>query len=281
MGSSRRLSELCDRVTVLRRGRVVASAEMAGTTSDQLAEWMVGDLPPTLQKPDLKAGENILVFDQVWAKGERGEDALRGINLNLRQGEILGIGGVDGNGQVELAEVAAGIRDADRGKIERPNSVAYIPQDRQADGLVLSMDILDNVLLGGYRQPRFSRGPLIEIGKAKAWATDLIGRFDIRAEGPSTQVGNLSGGNQQKVVVSRALDEAPDLLVAVNPTRGLDIRATEFVQRQILEARSNGSAVLLISTDLDELALLADRTQFLSRGTLQEATDAASLFGGQ
>ena len=316
-----KLSEVlavADRVTVLRRGQFVATATIGEVDETQLATWMVGDLPPELAKEprtDTKPG---LKLSDVWAKGDRGEDALRGISLEVRQGEIFGIGGVDGNGQVELAEVATGVRPSSSGASEwlpflpegwgergrgiegseagvdsssdssrvrrsgdqRSLLVAYIPQNRQIDGLALAMSIEDNMLIEGHRRPELTKGPFLNLKAIRKWSTGLVEQFQIKTPSSREIAGSLSGGNQQKVVVSRNLDQTPDLLVAVNPTRGLDIRAADFVQRQILKARDEGAAVLLISTDLDELANLADRTQFLSRGELREAEDAASLVGG-
>ena len=180
---------------------------------------------------------------------------------------------MDGNGQVELAEALAAVRSY-RGDLKfagvpiSPDNlrISYIPQDRHQDGLALEMTIQDNLLITGHRKTEFGRGWLMRLAPIRAWAMALIERFQIKADGPNQRVSGLSGGNQQKVVVARALESQPDLLVAVNPTRGLDIRATEYVHRMILEARANGAAVALISTDLDELAALADRTLFLSRG---------------
>lgn len=282
-----KLSEVlsvADRVIVLRRGQFVATASIGEVDENQLATWMVGDLPADLTKEprtDTKPG---LRLEEVWAKGDRGEDALRGITLDIRCGEILGIGGVDGNGQVELAEVVVGVRSISQGKLDwdKPSEhrIGYIPQDRQSDGLALNMSIMDNMLIEGNRRAELSRGPFLDTGAVKGWAARLVEQFQIKTPSASEKAGSLSGGNQQKVVVSRNLDQTPDLLVCVNPTRGLDIRAADFVQRQILKARDEGAAVLLISTDLDELAILADRTQFISRGELREALEASSLVGG-
>lgn len=288
---------IADRVTVLRRGKFVAAAEIGEVDETQLATWMVGELPPDLAKEPRTETQPGLKLSDIWAKGDRGEDALRGISLEVRRGEILGIGGVDGNGQVELAEVATGVRTASRGEVDWTSGsrggsgeaksavfenilIAYIPQDRQVDGLALNMSIQDNMLIEGHRRPGLTKGVLLNLSAIRTWSARLVEQFQIKTPSSREIAGSLSGGNQQKVVVSRNLDQTPDLLVAVNPTRGLDIRAADFVQRQILKARDEGAAVLLISTDLDELANLADRTQFLSRGELREAEDAAGLVGG-
>ncbi len=273
---------VADDVIVLSHGKKVAESAILDTNVSQLAEWMIGELPERLQETRAVGATVSLQMENVVARGDRGEVALEDLSLTVKEGEILGIGGVDGNGQVELAEVAAGIRRIEKGSVTREgNSVAYIPQDRQTDGLVLSMSIRDNMLLDGYRRSEFGWGPFMKVGKVDAWAQDLMQRFDVRAEGPDTIVGTLSGGNQQKVVASRTLDKHPDLLVAVNPTRGLDVRAADFVHSRILQARAERTAVLLISTDMDELAALADRTLFLSRGKLHEALTATSVVGEQ
>jgi simple sugar transport system ATP-binding protein len=149
-------------------------------------------------------------------------------------------------------------------------SIAYIPQDRREDGLALEMSVQDNLLISGHRRRELSWGPWLRLRRIRAWAQSLIERFSIKVDRPEDRVGGLSGGNQQKVVVSRALENTPDLLIAVNPTRGLDLKSTAFVHDQILKAREAGAAVVLISTDLDELAALADRTLYLSRGELSD-----------
>ncbi len=279
---------IADQITVLRKGEFMATAAIRDVDETQLATWMVGELPPDLKKEPRAETQPGLRLSNVWAKGDRGEDALRGISLEVRRGEILGIGGVDGNGQVELAEVATGVRFISEGTAEfnraidqtNNRAIAYIPQDRQLDGLALNMSIRDNMLIEGHRRSELTKGAFLRLSAIRNWSARLVDQFQIKTPSSQELAGSLSGGNQQKVVVSRNLDKTPDLLVAVNPTRGLDIRAADFVQRQILKARDEGAAVLLISTDLDELANLADRSLFLSRGELREAEDAASLVGG-
>lgn len=284
-----KLSEVfavADRVTVLRKGEFVASALIGEVDEKQLAEWMVGELPAALSAPSwAKHGEG-LTLRGAKALGDRGEEAVRGINLEIFRGEILGVGGVDGNGQVELAEVVVGVRRLASGErlwegaVPGDLKIAYIPQDRQCDGLALTMSIEDNMLIEGHRRPELTQGAFLRRSAIREWAAGLVEQFQIKTPGVTGPASSLSGGNQQKVVVSRSLDQTPDLLVCVNPTRGLDLKAADFVQRQILAARDKRAAVLLISTDLDELGALADRTVFLSRGELRAASDAASLVGG-
>jgi len=158
--------------------------------------------------------------------------------------------------------------------------VGYVPQDRQSDGLALGMSIQDNMLVSGLGREGLFRGPFIKVKALRQWARSLIERFSIKANSPQDLAGSLSGGNQQKVVVSRILDNHPELLIVLNPSRGLDIKATQYVQEKILEARDAGAAVALFTTDLDELYALADRTTFLSRGQLVDDLGAISLVGG-
>ena len=286
-----KLSEVlavADRVSVLRLGKLVASAKRDEVSADQLAYWMVGDLPERSEHRELGVLKPGLSAESISILGDRGETAIDGISFTVSQGEILGLGGVDGNGQVELAEGLAQVRKINRGSLQwkgqpfdqSPPQIGYVPQDRQSDGLALSMSIQDNILVSGLKRPSLFWGPFIKIKAVNQWARELIKRFSIKVESPNDLVGSLSGGNQQKVVVSRILDNHPDLLIVVNPSRGLDIKATQFVHERILEARDAGAAVVLFSTDLDELYALSDRTMFLSRGHLIADNGAASLVGG-
>lgn len=278
---------IADRVTVLRRGLYVASARIEETNPTQLAEWMVGEMAaaPARSPGSRDSG---LEVSGLTVKGDRGETAINEVALEIQKGEILGIGGVDGNGQVELAETLVLVRRPESGRLlwqripldAAAIRVSYIPQDRQEDGLALAMSITDNLLIEGHRRDDLHRGPALIPKSIRNWAEDLIRRFSIKVDTPRLPVSSLSGGNQQKVVVSRNLDVLPDLLVAVNPTRGLDVKATQYVHEQILTAKASGSAVALLSTDHDELAALADRTVYLSRGRILEGEGALALLGG-
>ncbi|MDX2064333.1 MAG: ABC transporter ATP-binding protein [Fimbriimonadaceae bacterium] len=278
--------EIADEVTVLRRGTFVAHARTADVTEAQLAEWMVGELPVSSVAARTAPLGPGLVADRVSIRSDRGSVAVRELSFTIARGEILGFGGVDGNGQLELAEAMVALRPH-RGALQFDGQaidpqrlrIAYVPQDRHTDGLALNLSIADNMLIGGLALPRLHQGILLKLREIDAWAADLIGRFAIKADRASDRVRGLSGGNQQKVVVSRALVEQPDLLVAVNPTRGLDLRATQYVHEKIREARNGGAAVALITTDLDELYALSDRTAFLSRGELNAASGAGALVG--
>ncbi|AIE87642.1 ABC transporter ATP-binding protein [Fimbriimonas ginsengisoli] len=277
---------VADRVTVLRRGKLIATATRDEVDERTLAEWMVGELPTAaVNSPATVAGEGLKASD-LRVKGDRKEDAVRGISFEVRRGEILGIGGVDGNGQIELAEAIAEVRALAAGKVtwegtEGKPRTGYVPQDRQIDGLALGLSVEENLLIAGYRRETLTRGPFLRLKEIHRWAQGLIERFEIRTPSSKEPIASLSGGNQQKVVVSRTLDGEPELLVVVNPTRGLDIRATSYVHGKIREARDAGTAVVLFSTDLDELYALSDRRVFMSRGELIDDEGAISVVGGR
>lgn len=265
-----KLSEVmavADRVTVLRRGNLVASCPIVETNPGQLAEWMVGEVPVPEQKQRIGLGGLAVNVNEARVNDDRGALAVDRVTFRVCSGEVFGIGGVDGNGQVELAEVLAGIRAAESGVIDIPGKVAYIPQDRQQDGLALNLSIEENFLIGGI-PAEVASGPFLSPKRSRGYADKLIEQYQVKAASPAEPASSLSGGNQQKVVVARTLSREPDVVVAVNPTRGLDIRATAYVHERLRQATSRGAAVILVSTDLDELAALADRTQFMSRGRL-------------
>lgn len=267
-----KLSEVmavADTATVLRRGQMVARADLATTSVDQLAEWMVGEPPVTRQKSTPAKGEVRLAARDLRVKGDRGEEAVRGISFEVRAGEVLGIGGVDGNGQVELAEALAGIRPVASGERRVSGAPGYIPQDRQHDGLALGLSITENLLLSGL-PPLVRRGPFWSPRAAAAWGAGLVRDYDVKIGRQEDAARSLSGGNQQKLVVARVLDPQPQAVIAVNPTRGLDLKAADAVRQRLRTAAANGAGVVLISTDTDELEATADRIIYLSRGQLSE-----------
>lgn len=267
-----KLSEVmavADTATVLRRGKMVARADLATTTPDQLAEWMVGEPPAVRQKSTPAFGEVRLAVRDLRVRGDRGEEAVRGLSLEVRAGEVLGIGGVDGNGQVELAEALAGIRPVASGERMVEGEPGYIPQDRQHDGLALGLSITENLLLSGL--PRsVRRGPFWSPKAAAAWGAGLVRDYQVKIGAQDDPARSLSGGNQQKLVVARVLDPEPQAVVAVNPTRGLDLKAADAVRERLRAAAANGAGVVLISTDTDELEATADRIIYLSRGQLSD-----------
>ena len=296
---------VADRVTVLRRGQRVASVPIGETYAEQLAAWMIGPaltetaaVPLSVSLPTRSRTPHspTLYGAGISVRGDRGETILQDLSLAVGRGEIFGIGGVDGNGQSELAEVLTGLRPLLADTMtweEQPFQpgvtprTGYIPQDRRRIGLATTMTVADNLLFDAVREPAFHTGPFLRRPALRALAQTLIQDFDIRTSGPDLPVSALSGGNQQKIVVARALRAQPDLIVAMNPTRGLDIAATRFVHAQLRLARDRGAAVVLISTDLDELAALSDRAAILSHGKLTEVelrdadeTQIGLLLGG-
>ena len=278
---------IADRITVLRRGAVVGETTPAETSKERLAEMMVGrPVLFRLEKPDVTPGEPVLRVE-----GLRVGDRVRGVDLEVRGGEILGVAGVEGNGQRELAEAIIGLRRADGGRVMvggsdvtgrsvaevRRQGVAYVPEDRHDRGLVLDMSLWENAVLGRHRRREYRGGlGLLLIRKIKALATRLIRAFDVRARSVNVEAATLSGGNQQKLILARELEQDPQLLVASQPTRGLDVGAIEFVWRQLLEQKAEGRAVLLISAELDEIYELSDRivTIYEGRITGEYAPDA-------
>lgn len=260
-----KLSEVmavADWVTVLRQGQVVAGAPVAGTSLEQVAQWMIGEPARRHVREPVPPGRVVARAAGLCVKGSRGDDAVRGASFSVRAGEVLGIGGVDGNGQVELAEAVAGVREVASGTLVIEGTVGLLPQDRQHEGLALSMSVADNLLVAA----RAGRNK----SQADTWVRRLLAEYEVRYGKVTDPAASLSGGNQQKLVCARVLDSKPDLVVAVSPTRGLDFRATAFVRSRLLRAAELGAAVLLVSTDRDELAETADRSLFMDRGQLSD-----------
>ena len=271
--------EIADRITVLRRGKVVGQTTPAETSKAELAEMMVGrPVLFRLEKPVVEIGEPVLRVADL-----KGEGKLNGVSLDVRAGEILGVAGVEGNGQRELAETLIGLRTPASGTIElegtsisgrdvediRGSGVGYIPEDRHEQGLVLNMTVWENAVLGRHDDPEFSgRAGVLFIGKIKALAARLIQLFDVRARSVDVTASTLSGGNQQKLILARELEPDPKFMIAAQPTRGLDVGAIEFVWKQILDQKAAGRAVLLISAELDEIYALSDRIVTLYEGRI-------------
>ncbi|MCA0361788.1 MAG: ABC transporter ATP-binding protein [Armatimonadetes bacterium] len=258
---------IADRVTVLRRGKWVASCRIEETNAEQLEHWMVGEVPHREAAVSTSSGETLLDVQSIDVLGDRGNLAVKQAQFQVASGEILGIGGVDGNGQIELAEALVGVREVAQGDIQRPDATGYIPQDRHQDGLALGLSIEENTLLSHVPQDA-ENGPMLMRSKVRRWASDIVDRFRVKIGEITDPVASLSGGNQQKVIVGRVLSQNPKLIVAVNPTRGLDIRAANDVHERLRDAAKAGAAVVLFSADLDELALLSTRQLAISRGEL-------------
>lgn len=278
-----------DQVTVLRRGKLEATVQTKDSTKAELAKLMVGrDVLFRLDKNPCRAGEVALDVRNLVALNDKGMPALRGINLALHKGEILGIAGVAGNGQRELAETITGLRRAESGQIlvdekdisnQSPRQmiaegIRHIPGDRLGMGLVPNLPISDNSAMKAYRHPPMARGPLLDYKALLAFADRLIKVFEIKTPGPETPARLLSGGNQQKVVLAREISARGEVLIAVYPSRGLDVGATESVRGTLLAQRDEGAAILLISEDLDELLQLSDRIAVLFEGQVMGVVES-------
>ncbi len=278
--------EICDRITVLRHGEVSGRIEASQADRRTLARMMVGrDVVFDLVKGESKAAEPILDVKDLVVRGNRGEDAVKGISFTVRRGEIFGIAGVEGNGQTELEEALSGVRRPSRGSIKlgtmemsslstgqiRKHSVGLIPEDRRQMGLILDMSVAENSILGREWERRFrGTGVALAWAKVKEHASRLIKSFEILAKGPDAPAKSMSGGNQQKVVVSRELTDEPDFILAAQPTRGLDVGASDYIRRLLLKTRDSGKGVLLISADLDEVLQLSDVIGVMYEGKLIE-----------
>ncbi len=275
--------EITDRVVVLRKGKVVGRLKTKETTPKELASLMVGrevvfSYPPKKEVPNQK---DLLVVKDLWVTDDLGRQAVRGISFTLKSGEILGVAGVEGNGQKELVEALTGLRVIDKGKVilmgeevtgADPGTLSFrglvhIPEDRKNVGLVLTMSVLENVFLGLHRYPEFLKpGKLINWNKVTEHARKLIKRFEIVVRSLKSPAKSLSGGNQQKLIVARELSKKPSVIIAANPTRGLDVASTQFVRNLLINLRNQGIGILLISSDLDEVLDLSDRVAVMYEG---------------
>jgi simple sugar transport system ATP-binding protein len=275
------VAAVSDRVTVIRRGRTVGTKSTAETTAPELAEMMVGrHVTLHVDRPPAHPTKPALVAEDLVVMGPHGGRRLDRLSLSIRRGEIVGICGVEGNGQTELVEVLAGLRRPAEGRVLlkgrdmtganpralRRAGLSYIPEDRHGRGLVLPFSLTENVLLGNVEDPPYSRGGRIDYGYTEKLTETLMREFDVRAPSPVTTAGALSGGNQQKLICARELHRQPDVLLAIQPTRGLDVGAIEFVHKQLIAERDKNRAVLLISFDLDEVLDLSDRILVIYEG---------------
>lgn len=274
---------ISDRITVLRRGKKVGTLNIAQATTGKLAEMMVGrEVFLNMERPDMVPGLPVLEVQSLSSKAEKGIQALNGISFTLHAGEVLGIAGVDGNGQQQLAEALAGLQSTSNGSIHISNvdltnhpsedfirwGVCYVPADRQRTGLVLNFNVEENLMLKRCDQSPFSRFGVLNWNKIHDYGKRVIQEYDIRVPDGFTLTRKLSGGNQQKVILAREIEDGPALLVLMHPTRGLDIGATEYVRQRVLEQRSKGVAVLLVSTEIEEILSLSDRVAVMFRGEL-------------
>lgn len=272
------ITEVADTLSILRRGKLVAACPLSKTNANQIIEWMVGETPAKPSRSNDTIGPPLLDIQSITVLGDRGEVAVKDLSFMLHGRHIFGVGGVDGNGQVELAEAVLGTRHTLSGSIKhlgpQPRILAYIPPDRRKDGVALNMSILENLYVGLF--PTSISG-LTPLASQLDRAVELSKHFDVRMGSINDPIRTLSGGNMQKVILARTVGIEPTIVVAVNPTRGLDIRSTAFVRQQLLSVAERGAAVLLISNDLDELAEIAHDQRFISRGQWSGDTLSAAL----
>jgi simple sugar transport system ATP-binding protein len=275
---------ISDRIVVLRNGKVVGATTPAEATQEKLAAMMVGrEVILTVEKASARPGNVVLEVKDLRAKSDLGELALRGVSFQVREGEILGVAGVQGNGQTELVEVITSLRKAEGGQVlingkdmtnATPRAVtqkgqsSHVPEDRHAYGMVSTYSVADNLVLNTYNQPPFAKGVTINRPAIIEHAEDLIKKFDVRTPSPLTLAGSLSGGNQQKMVVAREFSRPIKLLIAAQPTRGIDVGSIEFIHHQIVSKRDEGVAVLLVSSELDEIMSLSDRIAVMYKGEI-------------
>ena len=281
--------EISQRVTVLRDGRKIGTRPTSETTKEDLANWMVGrEVGFAPERGRLELGATRLQLENVSCGSDRGTPGLRGVSLEVRSGEILGLAGVSGNGQRELAEVITGLRKVSGGHVILEGKdvtgltageltermLSYIPEERMRDGMIREFTVAENIILREHHKPPFSRGGFLDLHEIGRYSDDLIDRFQVKTPSRQTLAKYLSGGNIQKVVLARELSRHPRAIIAAQPTRGLDIGATEYVRGQLLEQRRGGAAVLLISEDLDEIRHLSDRIAVMYKGRILETLDA-------
>jgi ABC-type uncharacterized transport system ATPase subunit len=280
--------EIADRITVIRRGKVVGQRLPAETNEDDLAELMVGrDVQLTVDRGESHPAETVLQVTDLRVRNDRGREAVSGVSFEVRAGEIMGIAGVAGNGQDELVEAITGLRHPSAGSIAidgtdathsgprelHGRAVSFVPADRHRFGLVMSFPLTDNLILTDYYAAPYSRGRVRDEQAIGARAAEAIEQFDIRTPSAAVSAATLSGGNQQKVIVAREFDRELRLLVLDQPTRGLDVGSIEFIHRQAIAKRDAGTAVLLVSAELDEIMELSDRIGVMYRGRLVAIVD--------
>jgi simple sugar transport system ATP-binding protein len=278
----REVQAIADRITVLRRGQV-AGQRSPGASEADLAALMVGrDVQLRVAKAPARPGETVLRVDDLAVAAADGSLPVNGLSFSVRAGEILGIAGVQGNGQTELCEALLGLRPAGGGTVTvlgkdltraSPRArlragVAYVPEDRTEDGLVGAFSVAENLILDTYSRPEFASRLNLRLPAIAAYATERIAEFDVRAGSAGTPAGTLSGGNQQKVILARELGREHRVLIASQPTRGLDVGSIEFVHRRIIERRDAGVAVVIVSSELDEIYALSDRIAVMYEGTI-------------
>ncbi|ADC50030.1 sugar ABC transporter ATP-binding protein [Alkalihalophilus pseudofirmus OF4] len=280
---------VCDRCTVIRRGKGIGTVEVSETDQDKLAAMMVGrEVNFKVDKTPAAPKETVLSVTDLTVKDSRGVDAVKSLNLEIKAGEIVGLAGVDGNGQSEFIEAIAGLRKADKGSIKLNNKelvglkprkvtesgIGHIPEDRHKHGLVLDFAIGENIVLQTYYQKPYSKNTVLNYPEIYKKAKELIEDFDVRTPSEYTPARALSGGNQQKAIIAREVDRSPDFLIAAQPTRGLDVGAIESIHKRLISERDKGRGVLLMSLELDEVLNVSDRIAVMYEGQIVAIVDA-------
>ncbi|CAH0153229.1 ABC transporter ATP-binding protein [Priestia megaterium] len=282
------IMSVCDRCTIIRKGVGVGTVNVQETNPDELAALMVGrEVHFKTEKKTATPKEDVLTIKELVVEDSRGVEAVSSLNLSVRAGEIVGIAGVDGNGQTELIEAITGLRKIKSGSITLKNQelstlstrkitesgIGHIPQDRHKHGLVLDYTIGENIGLQTYYQKPMSKSGILNYKEMYKKAKELIAEYDVRTPSEYTQARSLSGGNQQKAIIAREVDRSPELLIAAQPTRGLDVGAIEFIHKKLIEERDKGRAVLLVSLELDEVINLSDRIAVIYEGKIVDIVD--------
>ena len=279
------IMQVADRCTVLRKGKYIGTVNVADTTKEALSEMMVGrKVQLVMDKKPMKLGESVLTVQNLTVKGKkRGKALVNDVSFNVRGGEIVCIAGIDGNGQSELVYALTGLMKAESGSVyvsgkdvthmsirERNSAgISHIPEDRHKHGLVLDYSLEDNLVLKQYYKPRFAKRGFLKFKEIRAYAEGLIEKFDVRSgQGAITRARSMSGGNQQKAIIAREIDLGSDLLIAVQPTRGLDVGAIEYIRKELMAQRDAGKAVLLVSLELDEVLEVPDRILVMYEGEI-------------
>ena len=277
------IKQVADRVTVIRKGKSIDTVDVKGTTKQQMADMMVGR--SVVFKTDKTAPnpkEAVLEVENLHVKESRGLEAVRGLNLTVRAGEVVGIAGIDGNGQSELIQAITGLRKVESGNIKlngeeitnlpprkiTESGLGHIPEDRQRHGLILPMTLSENIALQSYYKEPFSHNYFLNENEMDAYAVRMIQEFDVRTQSEHSTAGSLSGGNQQKAIIAREIDRDPSLLIAAQPTRGLDVGAIEFIHKRLVNHRDQGNAVILMSFELDEILNVSDRIVVMYEGNI-------------
>jgi len=279
-----------DRITVLRDGKSIDTVITEDVTIADVAELMVGrQVLLQVEKTEAEPGDEVFSIKDLKVKDNRGIQAVNGISLNVHKGEILGIAGVEGNGQTELVEAITGLRKTESGEVRlrgkdvtqfnaksiKEEKVAHIPEDRQKRGLILDFDLNENMILGYHDLEPFSKKGIMDYDSINDYTNSLIKKYDVRTSGADAFAKNLSGGNQQKVVIAREFNRDPEFLIASQPTRGVDVGSIEFIHKQIIDRRDNGAAVLLVSAELSEVLSLSDRIAVIYEGEIMDVLKAS------